>query len=156
MDAFEKLQKSISQTEEFAKAHVKEHIRRTKSGGVATVKEHEDKRHPFSLTNKPTGKITFHDHHTGEELHDYEGPFHKDGDKDTLMHTWKEGGERAFSMKPRPNGLPGLKDWNTYHGDGKHYNYDIHHDGVKYSIAQINNRHGRHQEIGRASCRERV
>lgn len=45
MDAITSLEKSIAVTEDIAKAHVKEHMRRTKSGGVTTVKEHEANLH---------------------------------------------------------------------------------------------------------------
>jgi len=146
MDAFAALEKSIAVTEDITKAHVKEYTRRTKSGGVATVKEHDDKRHPFSMDSKD-GKLTFHDHDSGEQIHGYEGPFHHNGDKKNVMHTWLDSeGHRNFSAKPprKDKGVPPLKDWSVYHGDGKHYNYDLQHDGNRYSISQLVTPHGRH------------
>lgn len=61
-----------------------------------------DKKIPFSLADKATGSHRYYDHDSGEEIHGYEGPFHPNGDKSVVLHTWKgENGERHFSAFSR-------------------------------------------------------
>lgn len=55
----------------------------------------------------------------------------------------------AMRKGSRRHSGPSLSKWNTYHGDGKHYNYDfytapISEGGKQYSISQFNTDRGRH------------
>jgi len=68
----------------------------------------------YSQTDKETGKQTYHNWDTAEEIPDYEGEYTSyHSGTGQQMHTWKdETGERAFSAMPK-------EEWYAKHGSGE-------------------------------------
>jgi hypothetical protein len=56
--------------------------------------------HPAFSQKGKDGRVYLHDSQTGQQLDNYEGPFHPDGDTSKTLHTWIEDGERNYSARP--------------------------------------------------------